>query len=50
MVIMLVSGDRKIMGKYVNGKVAATIGWATAGIMAVAGVIGVWTTVTGQGP
>jgi Mn2+/Fe2+ NRAMP family transporter len=48
-VIMLVSGDRKIMGKYVNGRVAATIGWATAAIMAVAGAVGVWTTITGQG-
>jgi Mn2+/Fe2+ NRAMP family transporter len=48
-VIMLVSGDRKIMGNYVNGGVAASIGWATAAIMAVAGAVGVWTTITGQG-
>jgi Mn2+/Fe2+ NRAMP family transporter len=46
---MLVSGDRKIMGNYVNGGVAASIGWATAAIMAVAGAVGVWTTITGQG-
>jgi Mn2+/Fe2+ NRAMP family transporter len=48
-VTMLVSGDREIMGGYVNGKVAAAIGWVTAGIMVVAGVIGVWTTLTGKG-
>lgn len=48
-VTMLVSGDRKIMGDYANGKVTATIGWATAGVMAVAAAIGVWTTLTGQG-
>lgn len=46
-VIMLISGDKEIMGRYVNGKLAATIGWATAVIMAVAGGIGIWATVTG---
>ncbi|WP_433875239.1 Nramp family divalent metal transporter [Sinomonas atrocyanea] len=48
-VTMLVSGDRKIMGAYVNGRVSATIGWATAALMAAAGVVGVWTTLTGTG-
>ena len=48
-VTMLISGDRRIMGAYVNGRLAATIGWATAAIMSVAGVVGIWTTVTGQG-
>jgi Mn2+/Fe2+ NRAMP family transporter len=48
-VTMLVSGDRKIMGDYTNGKVAATVGWATAAIMAAAGAVGIWTTLTGQG-
>ncbi|MGY3568288.1 divalent metal cation transporter, partial [Sinomonas sp. RB5] len=48
-VTMLVSGDRKIMGDYANGKTAAAIGWATAAVMAVAGALGVWTTLTGQG-
>jgi Mn2+/Fe2+ NRAMP family transporter len=48
-VTMLVSGDRKIMGAYVNGRVAATIGWATAALMAGAGVVGVWTTVIQPG-
>lgn len=48
-VTMLISGDREIMGKYRNGRVAATIGWATAAIMVVAGAIGIWTTVTGRG-
>ncbi|GHG43477.1 iron transporter [Sinomonas cellulolyticus] len=48
-VTMLVSGDRKLMGAYANGKVAATIGWGTAAIMAAAGAVGLWTTFTGQG-
>ncbi|MGT2464276.1 NRAMP family divalent metal transporter [Sinomonas atrocyanea] len=48
-VTMLVSGDRKIMGAYTNGRTAATISWATAAVMAVAGAVGVWTTLTGQG-
>ena len=47
-VTMLISGDKNIMGKYRNGKPATIIGWATAAIMAVAGAVGIWTTVTGQ--
>ncbi|MDT0168034.1 Nramp family divalent metal transporter [Pseudarthrobacter sp. BRE9] len=46
-VTMLISGDRKIMGAYRNGRLAATLGWFTAGVMVVAGSIGVWFTVTG---
>ncbi|MCH6469373.1 Nramp family divalent metal transporter [Sinomonas terrae] len=48
-VTMLVSGDRKIMGEYANGRVTTIIGWSTAAIMAVAGAIGVFTTLTGIG-
>jgi Mn2+/Fe2+ NRAMP family transporter len=36
--VMLVSGSRRIMGDYANGRLAATIGWLTAGIMAAAAV------------
>jgi NRAMP (natural resistance-associated macrophage protein)-like metal ion transporter len=36
-VIMLISRDRKIMGEYRNGKLSATLGWATTAIMCVAG-------------
>jgi NRAMP (natural resistance-associated macrophage protein)-like metal ion transporter len=36
--VMLISGDRKIMGKYVNGKLARTLGWATTILMAMAAV------------
>lgn len=46
-VTMLISRDRKLMGEYRNGKLAATLGWATTGVMCVAGVIGVWQTVAG---
>jgi Mn2+/Fe2+ NRAMP family transporter len=37
-VVMLVSGSRRIMGDYVNGRVARLIGWLTAVIMAGAAV------------
>jgi NRAMP (natural resistance-associated macrophage protein)-like metal ion transporter len=37
-VVMLVSGSRAIMGTYANGRLATTIGWATAAIMAAAAV------------
>jgi Mn2+/Fe2+ NRAMP family transporter len=48
-VTMLISSDKNIMGKYRNGKLAATIGWTTTTIMIVAGVIGIYTTLTGTG-
>ena len=47
-VVMLISGDRAEMGKYVNGKLAATLGWATTAIMLVAGAAGIWLTATGN--
>lgn len=46
-VIMLISRDRKIMGEYRNGKLAATMGWLTTVIMCIAGVYGIWFTATG---
>jgi NRAMP (natural resistance-associated macrophage protein)-like metal ion transporter len=46
-VMMLISRDKKIMGKYRNGKLAATLGWATTGIMCVAGGYGIWYTIFG---
>lgn len=46
-VVMLISGDRAVMGKYVNGKLAATLGWATTAIMLVAGAAGICLTATG---
>lgn len=46
-VIMLISRNRKIMGGYRNGRLAATLGWATTGIMCVAGAYGVWFTLAG---
>jgi Mn2+/Fe2+ NRAMP family transporter len=42
-IIMLISRDRGIMGKYRNGKLAATLGWATRVLMCVA----VWYTISG---
>jgi NRAMP (natural resistance-associated macrophage protein)-like metal ion transporter len=46
-VMMLISRDRKIMGDYRNGKLAATMGWLATGIMCIAGMYGIWFTVTG---
>ncbi|NUS35519.1 MAG: Nramp family divalent metal transporter [Pseudarthrobacter sp.] len=47
-VTMLISRDKAIMGEYRNGRLAATLGWTTAGVMVVAGSIGVWTTLSGN--
>jgi len=46
-VMMLISRDRNIMGKYRNGRLAATIGWATTVIMCAAGAYGIWYTIFG---
>jgi len=46
-VIMLISRDRKIMGEYRNGKLAATMGWLTTVIMCIAGAYGIWFTIAG---
>ena len=47
-VVMLISRDRELMGRYRNGRLAATLGWMTTGIMLVAGAVGLWLTVTGS--
>jgi NRAMP (natural resistance-associated macrophage protein)-like metal ion transporter len=46
-VVMLISRNRKIMGEYRNGRLAATLGWATTVIMCVAGAYGLWFTLSG---
>jgi hypothetical protein len=47
-IVMLISGDRSIMGKHVNGPLARTLGWASAAAMTVAGIAGIWDTLTPQ--
>lgn len=47
-VVMLISRDGRLMGRYRNGRLAATLGWATTAIMLVAGAVGLWLTVTGS--
>jgi hypothetical protein len=37
--LMLIASDSTIMGKYVNGRLARAVGWATAAIMAVAAFV-----------
>ena len=46
-VVMLISGNRALMGKYANGKLAASLGWSTTAIMLIAGAVGLWFTVHG---
>jgi NRAMP (natural resistance-associated macrophage protein)-like metal ion transporter len=36
--VMVVSGDRRIMGDRVNGRPVAAVGWLTAGVMALAAI------------
>lgn len=43
LVVMLVSGDHKLMGRHVNGRLAAWVGWLTTVIMLVAGAVGIYT-------
>jgi Mn2+/Fe2+ NRAMP family transporter len=47
-IIMLISRDTKIMGIYVNGRLANTMGWIVTAVMCVAGAYGIWYTVFGQ--
>jgi len=37
-VVMCVSGSRRLMGDYVNGNMANVLGWLTAAIMAIAAI------------
>jgi NRAMP (natural resistance-associated macrophage protein)-like metal ion transporter len=37
-IVMLVAGDRRLMGKYTNGRLASVLGWTTFGLMAAAGI------------
>ena len=39
MLVMLISGDKKIMGDYINGKLARILGWGTTALMTAAAVI-----------
>ena len=37
-VVMLIAGSRRLMGDYVNGKLAKAVGWGTASLMAIAAI------------
>ena len=39
LLVMLISNDKKIMGDYINGKLARTLGWVTTALMAGAAVV-----------
>ncbi|MDQ1526446.1 MAG: hypothetical protein QOG18_1059 [Microbacteriaceae bacterium] len=47
-VIMLISRDSKIMGAHKNGPLANTMGWIVTVVMCVAGIYGIWYTLSGQ--
>jgi NRAMP (natural resistance-associated macrophage protein)-like metal ion transporter len=34
--VMVIAGDRRLMGSYTNGRLASVLGWSTAALMAVA--------------
>jgi Mn2+/Fe2+ NRAMP family transporter len=38
-VTMLVASDRRIMGRYVNGRAARFLGWGTVALMTVAALL-----------
>ena len=46
--VMLISEDRQLIGRYHNGKLAATLGCTTTALMLVAGAVGLWLTLTGS--
>jgi NRAMP (natural resistance-associated macrophage protein)-like metal ion transporter len=46
-IVMLISRDKGIMGTYVNGKLANTMGWIVTVVMCVAGAYGIWYTLFG---
>jgi Mn2+/Fe2+ NRAMP family transporter len=37
--LMLISSDKKIMGKYTNGRLALILGWATTALMTAAAIV-----------
>jgi len=39
LLVMLISNDKKIMGDYINGKLARILGWATTALMTVAAIV-----------
>jgi len=38
-IVMLISNDRKLMGEYVNGKLARATGWGTTALMTLAAIV-----------
>ncbi|AMM32894.1 hypothetical protein SA2016_2225 [Sinomonas atrocyanea] len=47
-VVLLIAGSRRIMGDRANRALSSTIGWATAAIMAAAGVMAIWAQLSGS--
>ena len=40
--ILLISGNKKIMGKWVNGPISSLVGWLTTGAMTIAGLAAIY--------
>ncbi len=47
-VLMLITGDRRLMGEHRNGWAARVLGWGTAVIMCAAGAFGIISLVLGR--
>ena len=45
--VMLVSNDRRVLGEWTNGRLLNTIGWVTTGVMGLAAVLLIVTTILG---
>jgi Mn2+/Fe2+ NRAMP family transporter len=37
-VVMLIAGNRELMGDYTNGRVASSLGWLTVAVMSAAAI------------
>jgi len=46
-VVMLISRDRRLMGRYTNGKLSTVLGWLTVTVMSVLGIVGLAGMATG---
>jgi NRAMP (natural resistance-associated macrophage protein)-like metal ion transporter len=44
--ILLIAGNKKIMGEWKNGKISTTLGWALTGLMTISGLAAIYTMVS----
>ncbi len=46
-VVLMIAGNRSIMGEHANGWASRIVGWVTAAFMGVAGVLAIWSQLAG---